>query len=180
VTFPQNPFIDGAAATPREGARIELIDPATGDAFTEISAAGPGDLDRAVLGAQRAFESGWRDLAPGKRAEILFAIAKKLRDHADEIATIESRNIGKPIADAKDEAALGARVFEYYAGAISKFFGETIPVARGGFSFTLHQPMGVVAAIVPWNFPFRSRAGRLRQRWPRAIALCSSLPRFRR
>ena len=154
MTFPQNPFIDGAAVTPREGGRIELIDPATEEVFTEVSAAGPADLDRACVGAEQAFESGWRDLAPGKRAEILFAIAKKLRDHADEIAAIESRNLGKPITDAKDEAALGARVFEYYAGAISKFFGETIPVARGGFSFTLHQPMGVVATIVPWNFPF--------------------------
>jgi betaine-aldehyde dehydrogenase len=154
MTFPQNPFIDGAAARSREGDRIELIDPATEEAFTEICAAGPADLDRGVIGAQRAFESGWRDLAPGKRAEILFVIAKKLREHADEIAAMESRNIGKPITDAKDEAALGARVFEYYAGAISKFFGETIPVARGGFSFTMHQPTGVVAAIVPWNFPF--------------------------
>jgi betaine-aldehyde dehydrogenase len=131
-----------------------LIDPALEETFAEISAAGLDELDLAVTGAQRAFESGWRDLAPGRRAEILFAIAKTLREHADEIATLESRNIGKPITDAKDEAALGARVFEYYAGAISKFFGETIPVARGGFSFTLHQPMGVVAAIVPWNFPF--------------------------
>jgi len=154
VTYPQNPFINGASVMPREGGRRELIDPATEEAFAQISAAGPAELDRAVAGAQQAFESGWRDLAAGKRAEILFAISKKLRDHADEIAAIESRNIGKPITDAKDEAALGARVFEYYAGAISKFFGETIPVASGGFSFTLHQPMGVVAAIVPWNFPF--------------------------
>src|SRR5207237_3547324 len=62
--------------------------------------------------------------------------------------------IGKPIGDARDEAALGARVFEYYAGAIGKFCGQTIPVGRGGFDFTLRQPMGAVAAIVPWNFPF--------------------------
>jgi acyl-CoA reductase-like NAD-dependent aldehyde dehydrogenase len=67
---------------------------------------------------------------------------------------LETLHIGKPISDARDEAALGARVFEYYAGGITKFCGQTIPVARGGFDFTLRQPMGVVAAIVPWNFPF--------------------------
>jgi betaine-aldehyde dehydrogenase len=133
---------------------LELVEPATGEPLIEAFAAGPGEIDDAVTGAQRAFENGWRDLPPGRRAEILFAIAAKLREGAGEIATLDSRNVGKPIADALDEAALGARVFEYYAGAISKFFGETIPVARGGFNFTLHQPMGVVAAIVPWNFPF--------------------------
>src|SRR4029079_9653856 len=72
----------------------------------------------------------------------------------EELAQLECLQIGKPISDARDESGLGARVFEYYAGAITKTFGQTIPVARGGFDFTLRQPMGVVAAIVPWNFPF--------------------------
>src|SRR5207244_7505929 len=67
---------------------------------------------------------------------------------------METRNIGKPITDARDEVALGARVFEFYAGAVTRLYGQTIPVARGGFDFTLREPMGVVAAIVPWNFPF--------------------------
>jgi betaine-aldehyde dehydrogenase len=70
------------------------------------------------------------------------------------LAQLEMLNIGKPISDARDEMALGARTFEYYAGAVGKFCGQTIPVGRGGFDFTLRQPMGVVAAIVPWNFPF--------------------------
>ena len=152
--FPSHPFIDGKPCQSREERRLELTEPATEEALTEIFAAGPGEVDDAVTGAQRAFENGWRDLPPGKRAEILFAVATKLRERAGEIAGLDSRNVGKPIADARDEAALGARVFEYYAGAISKFCGETIPVALGGFDFTLRQPMGVVAAIVPWNFPF--------------------------
>ena len=154
MNFPQHPFIDGKARAPREGRSLPLIDPANGEAFAEVDAAGPGEIEDAVAGAQRAFESGWRDLAPGKRAEILFAVAAKLRAHADEIAALDMRNVGKPISDAKDEAALGARVFEYYAGALATFCGETIPVARGGLNFTLRQPMGVIAAIVPWNFPF--------------------------
>ena len=154
MNFPQHPFIDGRLCVPREGQRLELIEPATEEPFAAIFTAGLSQVDDAVAGAQRAFDGGWRDLPPGKRADILFAVAVKLREHADEIASLETRNIGKPIADAQDEAALGARVFQYYAGAISKFFGETISVARGGFNFTLRQPMGVVAAIVPWNFPF--------------------------
>src|SRR5439155_57580 len=84
----------------------------------------------------------------------LHAVARKLREHLEEIAQLETLHIGKPISDARDEASLGARVFEYYAGAVTKFCGQTIPVGRGGFDFTLRQPMGVVAAIAPWNFPF--------------------------
>jgi acyl-CoA reductase-like NAD-dependent aldehyde dehydrogenase len=154
VNFPQNPFIDGKARTPCDGGRLQLIDPANGEPFAEVGAAGPSEIEDAVAGAQRAFEGGWRDLPPGKRAEILFAVAAKLRANAGELADLDVRNVGKPIGDARDEAGLGARVFEYYAGALATFFGETIPVARGGLNFTLRQPMGVVAAIVPWNFPF--------------------------
>src|SRR5207302_7451545 len=84
----------------------------------------------------------------------LFNVARVLRENLEQIAQLETLHIGKPISDARDEAGLGARVFEYYAGAISKFCGQTIPIARGGFDFTLRQPMGVVACIVPWNFPF--------------------------
>ena len=75
MIFPQNPFIDGQARPPREDRHLQLIDPANGEAFAETGAAGPAEIEDAVAGAQRAFESGWRDLAPGKRAEILFAVA---------------------------------------------------------------------------------------------------------
>ena len=131
-----------------------LINPATEEPFCEVRDATLSDLEKAIAGAHRAFIDEWRDLAPGRRAELLFAVAAKVREHGEELAQLETRNVGKPISDARDEIALGARVFEYYAGAIGKFFGQTIPVARGGFDFTLHQPLGVVAAIVPWNFPF--------------------------
>jgi betaine-aldehyde dehydrogenase len=154
VILPRNPFINGQSRAPRDDGRLQLINPANGEQFAEVGAAGPRELEEAVQGAQRAFESGWRDLPPGKRAAILYRVASKLREHAEELAAIDVLNVGKPIADANDEAGLGARVFEYYAGALSTFFGDTIPVARGGFNFTLRQPMGVVAAIVPWNFPF--------------------------
>ncbi|MGB7159808.1 MAG: aldehyde dehydrogenase family protein [Tepidisphaeraceae bacterium] len=155
MVTPTRPFIDGEPrASASAGERIALINPATEEPFAEVESASIDDVDRAVTGAQRSFEQTWRDLAPGKRAEILFAIARLLREHRDELAMLDVQSVGKPIADARDEVMLGARIFEYYAGAISTFTGQTIPVASGGFDFTIRQPMGVVAAIVPWNFPF--------------------------
>ncbi|HEX9784905.1 MAG TPA: aldehyde dehydrogenase family protein [Opitutaceae bacterium] len=131
-----------------------LFNPATEEPFADVAAAGLADVHDAARGAQRAFEQVWRDLAPGRRAGVLFGIARLIREHLEELAQLETLNIGKPIADARDEVGLGARVFEYYAGALSTFCGQTIPVARRGFDFTLRQPMGVVVAVVPWNFPF--------------------------
>lgn len=153
-TFPRQLFIDGAFRPSAKGRCLPLTDPATEEVFVEVAAAEVEDVAGAVESAQRAWEGGWRDLAPGKREALLHAVARKLREHQEEIAQLEMRQIGKPIADARDEAGLGARVFEYYAGALTKFGGQTLPVARGGLDFTLRQPMGVVAAIVPWNFPF--------------------------
>src|SRR5881296_461958 len=154
LALPTQLFLNGAYRDAASGRHSALINPATEEPFVEVAAADAADVDTAVDSAQRAWETGWRDLAPGKRTEILFSVARRLRDHIEEIAQLETLHIGKPISDARDEAALGARVFEYYAGAITQFCGQTIPVARGGFDFTLRQPMGVVAAIVPWNFPF--------------------------
>jgi betaine-aldehyde dehydrogenase len=155
MSTPNAPFIDGKFKPAGGGARpIVITNPATEDAWHEVAAATPADADVAVRGAHRAFEQSWRDMKPGKRAEILFAVTKAIRDHAEELAQLDLKSVGKPITDARDEVLLGARIFEYYAGAVGKFFGHTIPVAAGGLDFTLRQPMGAVAAIVPWNFPF--------------------------
>jgi acyl-CoA reductase-like NAD-dependent aldehyde dehydrogenase len=152
-TLPTQPFIDGKFC-PGQGQRIPQINPATEEILTEVEGVSEAQVTEAVHGAQLAFTRGWRDLPAGKRTDILFRIAAGIRARQEELAQWESANIGKPISDARDEIALGARIFEYYAGAITKLFGHTVPVARGGFDFTLRQPMGVVAAIVPWNFPF--------------------------
>jgi len=156
MQVPTRPFIDGEFrdGTSADNRPVPVVNPATEEAWAEVASADAGAVDRAAAGAQRAWEQTWRDMPPGKRAEILFAVARVIREHAEELAQLDVKSVGKPIADARDEVALGARVFEYYAGAVGKFFGHTIPVARGGFDFTLHQPLGVVAAIVPWNFPF--------------------------
>jgi betaine-aldehyde dehydrogenase len=134
--------------------RMPQVNPHTEEPFAEFASASVEDLNAAVEAADRTFRQTWRDLAPGKRTEILFKIAAGIRANLETLARWEAQNIGKPISDARDEIALGARIFEYYAGAITKFFGHTIPVSRGGLDFTLRQPLGAVAAIVPWNFPF--------------------------
>src|SRR5881396_2804700 len=154
MNLPTQLFLDGGFRNSSSRRHASLINPATAEPFVEVAVADAADVDTAVESGQCAWETGWRDLAPGKRTEILFAVARTLREHLEEIAQLETLHIGKPISDARDEASLGARVFEYYAGAITKFCGQTIPVARGGFDFTMRQPMGVVACIVPWNFPF--------------------------
>ena len=154
MRYPTQLFINGKSCDAGGGQVLAVINPTSEETLCETCAATPGDVAIAVAGAQTAFEKSWRDCPPGRRAEIMFQIARVLREHAEELSQLESLSIGKPISDARDEIAMGARTFEYYAGAISRFCGQTIPVARGGFDFALRQPMGVVAAIVPWNFPF--------------------------
>jgi betaine-aldehyde dehydrogenase len=167
MNFPNDLFLDGGYRAAADGRRIALVDPSTEEPFVEVAAATVSDVDGAVRSAHAAWEGGWRDLAPGKRAEILFRVARVLREHNEELAQLERRQVGKPIADARDEAGLAGRVFEYYAGAISQFGGQTLPVGRGGFDFTLKQSMGVIAAIVPWNFPLPIAA------WKAAPALAA-------
>jgi len=154
MTIPTQLFVDGSWRPAGSGGSTSLTNPATEETFAEVASADVGDVNAAVESAHKAWISSWRDLSPGKRTDILFNVARALRDNVERIARLETLHIGKPITDARDEAALGARVFEFYAGAITKFGGQTLPVARGGFDFTLRQPMGVVACIVPWNFPF--------------------------
>ena len=154
MNFPTQLFLNGSYRAPGDGQRSTLVNPASEQELVEVACATPADVEVAVNSAQAAWKETWRELAPGRRAEVLHRIARLLRENLEKIAQLEMMQIGKPISDARDEAALGARVFEFYAGAVATFGGQTIPVARGGFDFTLREPMGVVAAIVPWNFPF--------------------------
>ena len=152
--YPTSLFVNGEFQSSRDGKTIPQVNPATEEGFCEVAAANVSEVQAAVEGSHQAFVQGWRDRAPRHRTDVLFNIARLIRERLETLACLETQNIGKPISDARDEIALGARVFEYYAGAVTKFCGQTIPVARGGFDFTLRQPMGVIAAIVPWNFPF--------------------------
>ena len=130
---------------------IQIIEPATEAVLDELPRAGVEEVDAAVERARDAFE-GWRAIAPGERASLLYALADLLADRREELAVLEARNAGKPIADARGEMDMVAATFRYYAGAPERMLGDTIPVA-GGEAFTVREPVGVVGLIVPWNFP---------------------------
>jgi betaine-aldehyde dehydrogenase len=107
--------------------------------------------DAAVARAKAAFP-GWKAIAPGDRSRLLHALAHLLQDNLEELAVLEARNAGKPLADARGEMGMVVETFAYYAGAPERLLGDTIPVA-GGMGFTVREPLGVVALITPWNFP---------------------------
>jgi acyl-CoA reductase-like NAD-dependent aldehyde dehydrogenase len=128
-----------------------VVNPATEEEIAEIPGASPEDVDRTVEAARRAFP-GWRAVAPADRARLLRRVAALVEEHAEELAQLETQNVGKPIRDSRGEVAMVAEVFYFYAGAVDKHHGETIPVA-GGVDLTFREPLGVVGLIVPWNFP---------------------------
>jgi acyl-CoA reductase-like NAD-dependent aldehyde dehydrogenase len=128
-----------------------VVNPATEETIAEVPAASAEEADRAVEAARRAFP-GWRAVAPADRARLLRRLAGLVEDHGEELARLETRNVGKPIADSRGEVAMVAEVFYFYSGAVDKHHGETIPVA-GGVDLTFREPLGVVGLIVPWNFP---------------------------
>jgi betaine-aldehyde dehydrogenase len=136
-----------------------ILNPATEETIAEIEAAGVEETDAAVARAKDAFP-GWRAVAPADRARLLRRLATLVEEHAEELSRLESRNVGKPIAGARGEVGMVAQVFHYYAGAIDKHFGETIPVA-GGVDLTFREPLGVVGLIVPWNFPLNIASWKL-------------------
>ena len=131
---------------------ISVMEPARGRPMAEVASAGPGELDAAVAAARGAFPD-WSGRTAVARAELLFRFSDLVRAHAEELAVLEARNVGKPIGDARWEANHVADTLRYYAGAADKFFGETVQVAKAGLDITLRQPLGVVGLIVPWNFP---------------------------
>jgi acyl-CoA reductase-like NAD-dependent aldehyde dehydrogenase len=130
---------------------IEVVEPATEQVMAEVARAGADEADAAVARAKEAFRP-WRDVAPADRANLLRGLADALEAHADELATLEARNAGKAISDARGEMGMVVETFRYYAAAPERLLGKTIPVA-GGVDLTFREPLGVVGLIVPWNFP---------------------------
>jgi betaine-aldehyde dehydrogenase len=148
-------LIEGAWVPAESGRTFAVNNPHTGEEIAQVAKADTPDVDRAVRAAHRAFEEGpWTRLRPPERGRFLFSVARLIRERLEDIAALETRNVGKPIRDSHDEVAAAADCFEYYAGAVPRIFGETIPVASPGLDFTLREPIGVIALIVPWNFPF--------------------------
>ena len=154
--------MDGKFVPAAAGETFDAKSPLDDSVLAQVAKAGPEDVDRAALAARRVFDAGhWSGMAPFARGKILRRIADGIRARAKEIAEVETRNGGKTISNSLNEVDSAANVFEYYAGAADKFFGETIPMGAGVLDFTLREPLGVVAAITPWNFPFLAAAWKI-------------------
>jgi acyl-CoA reductase-like NAD-dependent aldehyde dehydrogenase len=138
---------------------VTVINPATEETIATLEEAGVEETDAAVARARASFPA-WRDVSPRDRGRLLRRLATLVEEHSEELARIESQNVGKPIAGARGEVGMVADVFHFYAGAIDKRYGETIPVA-GGVDMTFREPLGVVGLIVPWNFPLNISSWKL-------------------
>ncbi len=147
--------IGGQSVDAADGQTFEVLEPATGRVMASAPLGGKEDVDRAVAAARRAFDDpkGWSSWSASKRGRTLAKFSALVKANLEDLARLESRNVGKPISGARGEALGASLVFEYYAGAANKVFGETIPVSKPGLDFTLREPIGVVGLIVPWNFP---------------------------
>ena len=130
---------------------LAVVNPATEATIAELPLEGVSGTDAAVARAKAAGPA-WRAVAPADRARLLRRFADRVDAHAEELAQVETANVGKPIADSRDEVGMVVEVLHFYAGAVDKHRGDTVPVA-GGVDLTFHEPLGVVGAIVPWNFP---------------------------
>jgi acyl-CoA reductase-like NAD-dependent aldehyde dehydrogenase len=156
------PFIDGVFA-PRENNNSDpIIDPWTGKTIAQVTSASEGRVESAISAARRAFVEGpWPRVPVFERGQVLRAIAEGIVSRSEDLAIVEAMNAGKPLADARREVQGAARVFTYYAGAMDKYFGETIPISDTLLDFTLREPLGVVAQITPWNFPLLAASWKL-------------------
>lgn len=151
-------YIDGQWRDSAAGDTLVTFDPATGKPLAEVPAGGEHDVDAAVAAAKAALAGPWRRTLPAERGRILQRTAAIIRRDAEQIAFIESLDSGKPLREARADIETAARYFEYYAGVADKLQGDTIPLGPDFLSYTLHEPVGVTAHIVPWNFPLVTTA----------------------
>lgn len=146
-------FIGGAFVDASDGSTFETINPHDASVIARVARAGPADVDRAVNAAAAAFPS-WRRQAAAARGRILLKLADLIEAHADELARLESLDTGHPIRDSRNlDVARTAATFRYFGGMADKLQGDVIPVEPGFLNYVLREPLGVVGAIVPWNFP---------------------------
>ena len=149
-------IIDGQRADASDGGTFEVCDPSTGGPLATVSKATKADVDRAVKAAHAALESkAWGGAPPAERGRAMIRIAQALRDRVEELATLESRDNGKPLRQSRTDVQVAARYFEFFAGIADKIMGNTIPLGPGYLDYTVREPIGVSAQIIPWNYPIQ-------------------------
>ncbi|HEY5477459.1 MAG TPA: aldehyde dehydrogenase family protein [Tepidiformaceae bacterium] len=150
-------YVAGRWQAAQSGQEFETRDPATGAVVAVVAQGDAADIDGAVLNSKEA-QVAWWAVLPSERGRILGRIATALRDDLERLATIETRDNGKPLAQARNDVETAARYFEFYAGLADKIHGDTIPLGDGLVSYTRREPYGVVGVIIPWNAPINQAA----------------------
>jgi len=152
--MPESLIINGDRVQASDKGTFEVFDPSTGEHLAEVAKATKADIDRAVESAHAAVEGKSWGLGapPAERGRVMQRIAQALREQAEELATLESRDNGKPLRQARTDVQVAARYFEFFAGIADKIMGNTIPLGPGFLDFTIREPIGVSAQIVPWNY----------------------------
>ncbi len=149
-------LIDGHGVAASDGGTFEVLDPSSGETIATVAQATAADIDRAVASSRAALESpAWGGLAPAERGRIMWRMAAAIRERGEELATLESRDNGKPLRQARTDVQVAARYFEFFAGIADKIMGNTIPLGPGFLDYTVREPIGVSAQIVPWNYPIQ-------------------------
>ncbi len=153
-------FIDGRFTD--GGSERQLVDPASGSLLCKVAEASPQQVDQAIRAARQAFDNGpWPRMPASQRAEILFALADKIDEHAAELAELETLNAGKPLREAQYDIADSAACFRYFAGLVTKPSGQTVEVPAPSVTSIVREPIGVCGQIIPWNYPFLMAAWKL-------------------
>src|SRR5262245_12211187 len=147
-------FINNEWRDASAGRTLDVVNPATEEVIAEVASAEQADVDAAVAAARAALGGAWGRMSARDRGKLVWKIGEKLMERSDDIARLETLHNGKPIFESRHiEVPAAAECFQYYAGWADKIHGETIPVRGNFLTYTLREPVGVVAAIVPWNFP---------------------------
>jgi len=146
-------FIGGRWLAARDGRTLAVASPADGEAFTQVPRGGAHEVDLAVAAARQALDGPWGRMTATERGRLLVKIGQSVADHAEELARLEARDTGKPLATARNDIAVLARYFEFYGTAADKVHGETIPFVVGHQVSLVREPLGVTAHIIPWNYP---------------------------
>ena len=148
-------YIANASVPSNSGKTIPVIDPSDGQVFDQIQRSNAADIHTAVTAARDCFDLVWQHITAAERGRLLMRLSNKIAEHADELALLEQRDCGKPVKQAKADAAALARYFEFYAGACDKLHGDTIPYQNGFSVLTWREPHGVTGHIIPWNYPMQ-------------------------
>lgn len=154
-SFITTALIDGRPVAARDGVTFAAVNPATGRCLAQVAACADDEIDQAVRAARRAFEHGsWARMAPAERKRVLLRLAELMLAHREELALLDSLNMGKPVMDAYNIDVPGAaHVFAWYGEALDKLYDQVAPTAASAVAMISREALGVIGAVVPWNFP---------------------------